>query len=76
MGDKYTTFNPEARTLDDYLELIMVAFRASAVMVENIKVSTILTHILTNYFDNVLALIASTPATELSMNCLKEALKQ
>ena len=74
--DKFPKFDPEVQTLDNYLELITVAFIAAKVTEEGRKVSIILTHIPTNFFDDVLSLIAPKSPSQLKLDELKNVLRQ
>ena len=75
MTDRFPKFVPESQSLDNWLELMTVAFRAQGINDEARKVSLILTHIPTQYFDDIVALIAPDSALALSMDQVKSNLK-
>ena len=77
MGKEYPSFDPETQSLENYLRLMDVAFAAQDITEENEKkkVSLILTHIPTNYFDDVLSLVAPKAPLELTLQELTTSLK-
>ena len=76
MTTKFPKFVPEKQSLDNYLELMNVAFTAADITDEAKKVSLILTHIPTNYFDDVMSLIAPKVPSALTLVELSTTLKQ
>ena len=75
VADKFPKFVPEAQSLDNWLELMTVAFRAQNVTDEARQVSLILTHVPTQYFDDIVSLIAPNSALNLSLVDVKKNLK-
>lgn len=75
MAERFPKFVPESQSLDNWLELMSVAFRAQGINDEARQVSLILTHVPTQYFDDIVALIAPGSALELTLNEVKYNLK-
>ena len=68
MGLKIPKFEPDNQTLDNYLTLVQLAFTAEGVTEENRKVSILLTHVPTKYFDDVCSLIAPKSPSDLKFD--------
>ena len=71
---KFPKFVPDEKTLNNYLELMDVAFNATEITDDAEKVNIILTHISTRYFYNLLAFFAPNSPSALSLENLESNL--
>ena len=76
MAEKFPKFIPENQSLDNYWQLVKVSFKAAKIVEEYRKVSIILTHIPTKYFDNLIELICPKFVYNLKQTELKSCLNK